>query len=448
MPITPADHQLALHNLQLPGVITDPNPYYAALQVNGPVHFDPFIASWLVCRHRDVQHLLASPHTSVRMRHTDSLARFSGAGLEEAFALLDLHVSFVDDPDHRRLRRTLAEPVQVRRVRTDLAGPIDEAVDTTLDTLAATVARGEPVDAVTALAAPIPIRVTQHLLGMHDVDIATIQRWSHAWGDIVAAPGHVPTGDRDRLLQTVAELVTYLQTLVDRAERRRASTAGPMLAALVTAIQTRVMRRDEVIANLLMLVTAGNETTANLIATTVMALADDLGLWRLLQAQPERVEAVVEELARLYAATQFTARRTTAAITLPSGIVIPADASVVLMLAAANRDPDAFPDPDRAILGRVGTQPVTFGHGPHLCFGAPLARQEVCRTLHRLVDRFASVTALPGRVWRRNGNLRGLEALPARLHPVAADRAVPGRLAGGAVRTSVDIVQASGVGAR
>ncbi|MGI5243231.1 cytochrome P450 [Dactylosporangium sp. CA-139066] len=436
MAITETDQHLALHNLHAPDVIADPVPYYTRLRSNAPVYFDPFISTWLLSRHADVQHVLASPDTTVQMRHTDSLARFGGAGLEAAFRMLDLHVSFVDDPEHRRLRRALAEPVGVRRVRTDLTGPIDAAIDAAFDGITDSVQRREPVDVATALAAQIPIRVTQHLLGIHDVDIATVQRWSHAWGDIVAAPGHVPTGDRDALLSTTADLIAYLEALVDRrtaaivADRLAAAeatadsagdapadTAGSMITALVSAMLDGTISRDELVANLLMLVTAGNETTANLISNSVMALADDPTLWRLVTNEPDRVPHVVDEVGRLYPPTQFTARRATAPLTLPSGDVIPSGASVVLMLGAANRDPDAFPDPDRFQPGRPGPQPVTYGHGPHLCFGAPLARQETRRTLERLTSTFLHITPLPGRAWRRNGNLRSLQTLPVRLHP-------------------------------
>ena len=190
-----------------------------------------------------------------------------------------------------------------------------------------------------------------------------------------------------------------------------------MIAALVSAMLGGSISRDELLANLLMLVTAGNETTANLIANSVMALADNPALWRLVTTEPDRVPDVVEEVGRLFPPTQFTARRATAALTLPSGDVIPAGASLVLMLAAANRDPDAYPDPDRFLPGRPGPQPVTYGHGPHRCFGAPLARQETSRTLQRLASQYLHITPLPGRAWRRNGNLRGLQTLPVRLHP-------------------------------
>ena len=191
MPITAADQQLALHNLQTPDVIADPVPYYTRLHTTAPVYFDPFISTWLLSRHADVQHVLAHPDTMVQMRHTDTLTRFVGAGLEDAFRLLDLHVSFVDDPQHRRLRRPAptrpGPPGPHRTDRPDRRGSRRRVRWPRRQH------PREPVDVVTALAAEVPIRVTRHLLGMHDVDIPTIQRWSHAWGDITSPrPGTCP----------------------------------------------------------------------------------------------------------------------------------------------------------------------------------------------------------------------------------------------------------------
>ncbi|GAA2594043.1 hypothetical protein GCM10010399_25850 [Dactylosporangium fulvum] len=414
MPVTPArNRQLGLFNLTLPAVIADPAQFYATLRTEAPVYFDPYLSTWLLSRHRDVQHLLAHPDTSTRMHHGDSLARFGTASLDEAFAMLDLHVSFVDGDDHRRLRRALAEPLQIQRVRTDLAEPITQAVTNTLLEMS----DREVVDVVSTISSSVPTRVTKHLLDL-DVDLETVQRWFNAWGDVVAAPGHVPTGNRKALLSVVAELVAYLKALVTRYE---AQTMPPetMVGGLVSVMRSGGMTRDELIANLMMLVTAGTETTANLISNTIMTLADDPGLWALVNDRPQLIPEVVDEIARLHPPTQFTARRLLSSIELPSGGPLPAGASVVLMLAAANRDPQAFPDPDRVRIDRrfdrSGPRPLTFGHGAHYCFGAPLAQQETQLTIERLIERYTRITPLPGRTWRQNGNLRGLRTLPVRL---------------------------------
>ncbi|MFD0576194.1 cytochrome P450 [Dactylosporangium darangshiense] len=390
-----AGRPLGLFHLQLPEVIADPVGFYAELLDAGPV-VDPLTGAWLVARHHDVQLLLTHPASSVRMDHAGALARFPGAGLRTAFDALDLHVSFADPPEHGRLRRALAEPVQVRHVRTGLAAAIDQAVTTTFDDLppARPGTHAGRVDVVAAIAARVPIAVTAHLLGMDDVDLATVRRWSLAWGDVVAAPGHVPTTGRAEVLQAVDELVTYLRDLVTRHEQQ---PGGTMVDHLVSLIHTGVLSRDEVIANLMMITTAGSETTTNLISAVIMSLADDADLWSLVRREPNLIGEMIEELGRLHPPTQYTARRMTERVVLASGAVIPAGATVVLMLAAANRDPVAFPAPHEIRLDRTGVRPLTYGHGPHHCFGAPLAQFEAHRTVLELATRYRLLAPLPGR---------------------------------------------------
>ncbi|GAA1563721.1 cytochrome P450 [Dactylosporangium maewongense] len=404
-----ASSQLGLFHLHRPEIIADPTMFYARLVTEEPVLFDPVAHTWLVSRHADVQLILAHPAATVRMDHTGALSRFPRAGLQAAFEALDLHVSFVDGAQHQRLRRTVSEPLQVRHVRTGLAHLIEQAVTGAFDDLTGL----ELIDVVPAIAARVPIDITRQLLGIaDDVDTATIRRWSLAWGDVVAAPGHVPTRDRDTVLRSVAELIDHLQQLVSMRERQ---PGDAMIDALIAAMHDGALSRDELIANVMMLVTAGNETTTNLISAAVMALADDADLWSLVNGTPGRIGDVVEELGRLYAPTQYTARRVLEPVALSTGDVLPAGASVALMLAAANRDPTAFPAPDELRLDRAGVRPVTFGNGPHHCVGASLARQEVVLVLEQLTARYAQLNPLSGRHWRRNANLRGLASLPITL---------------------------------
>ncbi|MGI5243293.1 cytochrome P450 [Dactylosporangium sp. CA-139066] len=410
-----APDRLSLMQLQLPDTIADPTGFYRRLLDAGPV-FDPLVGAWLVSRHADVQALLASRSTTVRMDHAGALDRFPGAGLDEVFAALDLHVSFVDGDCHRRVRRVLAEPIQVRQVRTRLAEPVRRAVGAAVDDLA-----GQPaVDLVGGFAARIPIDVTRHLLALPaDIDTATVRRWSLAWGDVVAAPGHVPTTGRAATLATAAELAAFLRGHV--ADRERAPGTA-VIDALVASMHRGQISREALVANLMMLLTAGNETTTNLLSAVLMVLADEPALWAIVRDDPDQVADVVTELGRLHPPTQYTARRLTEPVTLSTGETLAAGASVVLMLAAAGRDPLAFPDPGRILLDRTtdrpdgrAAHPVTFGYGAHACFGAPLARFEVETAVRELAARTERLRPRPGRAWRHNANLRGLERLPVQL---------------------------------
>jgi cytochrome P450 len=245
---------------------------------------------------------------------------------------------------------------------------------------------------------------------------------------VVAAPGHILTGpNRDRVLADVDELIAYLKALV-AAHRTRPRDAAPRDAArrdtvtwaLVRAADAGVLDEDELVGNLMMLLAAGNETTTNLISNTVAALMDHPWLPHLLRGQPDLVPQAVEELGRLYPPNQYTARIARADVDL-HGHRIPAGLSVVLMLAAANRDPQAFPDPDVLKLDRPMTpRHVGFGHGAHYCFGAPLARLETQQVLARVLIRCPNLRPAGPRRWRGNPNLRGLAELPVRFGPPAS----------------------------
>ncbi|MFD0580795.1 cytochrome P450 [Dactylosporangium darangshiense] len=297
-------------------------------------------------------------------------------------------------------------------MRTRLVEPVVHAVSAALNGLT-----GQPVvDLVSGFAARIPIDVIRHLLAIPaDVGAATIRRWSLAWGDVVAAPGHVPTTDRAATLATAADLAAFLrQHVTDRI----AEPGTAMIDGLIAKMHRGEIRREALIANLMMLVTAGSETTTNLLSAVLMVLADEPALWAIVRDDPEQVADVVTEVGRLHPPTQYTARRLLQPVTLSTGETLSAGASVMLMLAAANRDPLAFPNPERILLDRTAgriSHPVTFGHGAHVCFGAPLARLEVETAVRMLAARAARLGPRPRRAWRHNANLRGLACLLVQL---------------------------------
>jgi cytochrome P450 len=409
--------QLGLYDLQQPDVIADPRPWQRALLAADGACWDSTARSWLVGRHADVSRLLADPRLSAVTDHSRS-ATYAPAAMRHLFPLLDAHVSFMDPPDHTRLRRLLADPFKPRHVRA-LEGFITAAVAAALDRAATTGC----VDIVADLAYPIPLQVIGHLLDLDDVDLPTLRRWSNAWGDVVAAPGHLPTGDTDPLFDDVNELIAHLRHTVAAHRARPRDTVTGLLVAAADAGQ---ISEVDLIANLMMLVTAGHETTANLIANAVAALLDRPRLADRLRRDPQLLPAAVDELARLHPPTQYTARTALADIDI-GGQQIPAGSSLVLMLAAANHDPRAFPDPDTVRLDRPATpRHVAFGGGPHFCFGAPLARLEIRLALHQLLTRYADLRPAGQRQWRPNPNLRGLAVLPATLRPCnPADGGMP-----------------------
>lgn len=395
---------VSLLDLHRPESIADPWPLYRWLSARSPYR-DPALRSWLVAGHADVSRLLEDPRLSARTDH-ERAARFAPPQLRHIFPLLDAHVSFVDGADHSRMRRVLGEPFRPRRLA-DLAGWIGTAIDRVLDGAAGT----GRLDVVADLALPVPLLVVRHLLGMDGVDLATLHRWSTAWGQVVASPGHLPTGDTRQLREDLDDLAAGVRAAV---AAHRAHPRDTVTGLLVRAADAGQLSGAELVGNLMMLVTAGQETTGNLISNAVAALVDQPGLAHRLRDRPDLLPAAVDELARLYPPTQYTVRTAGTGLCVGGRQIEPGH-SVVLLLAAANRDPAAFPDPDTVRLDRPARpRSVTFGHGPHFCFGAPLARLETRLVLARLLARFGDPYPAGERRWRANGNLRGLASLPVR----------------------------------
>jgi cytochrome P450 len=400
------DRELTLFNLQRPEVIASPWSYYTRLRTEAPVYFDPYLNSWLLSRYADVANVLGDARFSVEMHHEARLGQLAPTegSLRRAMRYLDGHVSFVDPPRHTRIRATLAPPFQPSRVRT-LEALVAEAVTETLDRLSCV---GEP-DLVRDLAAPVPLRVIQKVLGLSGVELATLRRWSTAWGDVVGTPGHLPTGNRKALMVSVDELVDHLHGIT--SPQGRDDRRGTVTEMLVQSHEEGELSQTELISNLMMLVTAGNETTTNLISNCVLALIDDDSLWERLRADRSLLPAAIEELARVYPPTQYTARTALENVDI-GGHVIQRGQAVVLILAAANRDPDMFDDPDVVRIDRPNARrQLAFGRGIHFCFGAPLARLETRLVLDGLLDGTQPRPAGPGR-WRLNSTLRGLDSLP------------------------------------
>jgi len=397
----------SLYDLQRPDVIADPWPWYAGLRAAAPVYWDRTTGTWLVTRHADVAAVLAEKHRfTVFMGHRRR-AHAVPAALRPTFELLDEVVALVDAPDHTRLRTILAGPFSPARTA-ELQGWVAGLVTAALDR----VSTAGRMEVVADLAARVPLQVIAGLLGLDDVDLDTLRRWSAAFGALIAAPGHLPTGDTThRLHADLAELLDGIRALIAAHRTRRRDT---ITGALVAAADAGQLSEAELVGNLLLLLAAGNETTAGLIANAVAAVMRHRWLADRLRRSPQLLPAAVDELARLGAPNQYTVR--TAATNLRiGGQQISAGQSVVLMLAAANRDPDAFGDPDAIRLDRPATpRPLGFGHGAHYCFGAPLARLETRLVLAGVLARCPGLRPDGPPWWRGNANLRGLAALPVR----------------------------------
>ncbi|MCB5908971.1 cytochrome P450 family protein [Streptomyces pinistramenti] len=321
-----------------------------------------------------------------------------------------------DPPDHGRLRRlamTAFTPAAVARIEPrihEIAQQLARhmrARDASRPTGPDAAGPG-CTDLVEEFAAPLPIAVISELLGVPEGDRTAVRHWSH---DLfaAAAPDTV-----DRASHAISDYMTEL------IAQRRAAPGDDLLSALIAArdAQDR-LTEPELVSLAVLLVVAGHETTTHLISNGMLVLLHDDALRARLRADATLLPAAVEEFLRHDSpVTTATFRYATVPFTL-GGVRIAAGDVVLVSPGAANRDPARFAEPDAVRPGRA-TGHLAFGHGPHHCLGAPLARVEARIAFGVLLDRFPGMRpagTLDDVTWRRTRLMRGPARLPVALGP-------------------------------
>lgn len=398
--------QLLLRLLD-PATRSDPYPLYAAVREAGPARLgDGSVA--VFARHAEGAALLRHPQTSNDRRHATLFTRMvaSPAGPPALFPV-PLFL-FLDPPDHTRLRRLVAgafTPRMVERLGPRIAAITDGLLD-------AAAAAGH-FDVVADLAAPLPVTVISELLGVPEGDREMLRRWSgvltRALDPVLALTGRPAEGLDDRLA-AMTEFQDYLREL---AARRRRDPADDLVTALVEAEDAGDrLTEDELVSTCVLLLIAGHETTVSLISNAVLALLrqpDELGR---LTDDPTLAANAVEETLRYDPPVHLVARVATADLEV-AGLTVPAGTLVLILLAAAGRDPEVNPEPDRFDLARPDPHHLAFGLGPHFCLGASLARIEAVIALDRFVRRVRGPRlATDDPPYKDAVTLRGLAALP------------------------------------
>ena len=404
-------------------VRADPYPLLEELREAAPVHWvsQQGLESWIVTRYDEARAVLAD-HRFVKQPDTvpEALRKYKAAFGSEAESEVRSLLA-TDPPDHTRLRRLVGKAFTPRRVD-GLRHRAQEVTDALLDDLEGATRQGaEVVDLVDGLTIPLPVTMIGELVGVPAEDRADFKKWS----DALLTVARDEESRRGR--QTGAEALRhYFTDLV--AERRRtmrpelAPDAQPdLVGALLTARdEGNRLSEQELLAMLMVVLTAGHETTGNLIGNSVLALLEAPDQRRRLQEDPERLRVGVEELLRFVGPVMQPTLRVAAEDVELGGVAIPAGSVVVCMLASANRDPRRFDDPDHFDITREDNPHLGFGHGIHFCLGAPLARMEAEIALGSLLQRFPAMTLAVERAairWRPSALLRGPAELPVRLHP-------------------------------
>jgi len=394
---------LSLFHLLDPEVLANPYPLYRRLRSEAPVHWDPYLHAWVVTRYADVVTVLH--HFSAN--RTPTPEQFAAMGLSELGPIAQMmtrQMLFMDAPAHTRLRglATMAfTPTRVEVLRSHIRSILDD--------LMAPLLRAGRMDVIGDLAAPLPAIVTAEMLGVPTSDCDRLKAWSADFAEVLGNFQHNP--DRaSRTLKCVEEMTVYFREAIRRlkAEPR----AGLINSFMTAELDGDRLTEDEIIANCIVTMVGGQETTTNLIGNGVLSLLRHPHQLQRLRKDLSLIPSAVEELLRYESPSQHTARICPEDTEL-GGKIIRKGQAVIAVMGAGNRDPERFPDPDRLDLGRTDNRHLAFGWASHFCFGAALARIEGQLVFEALASRTANLVLEPRPiVWRENLGLRGLTALP------------------------------------
>jgi cytochrome P450 len=398
---------LSLYHLLDPEVLANPYPLFRRLRTEDPVHWDAFLHTWVVTRYADVLEVL---HTfSAERTHTPE--KLNSMGLAQMGPIAQLMVKqmlFMDPPAHTRLRSLASQAFSPARVAV-LRTHIREIVNRHLD---AVQAKGQ-MDIIRDLAEPLPGIVTAEMLGVPLGDRHQLKDWSADFAEMLGNFQHNPE-NAPRMLRTVQDMTTYFRESI---RRQKDQPQEGLVHSLMTAeVDGDRLTEEEVVANSIVTMVGGQETTTNLIGNGVLSLLRNPAEMKRLREDISLIPQAIEEMLRYESPSQHTGRLAPADVQL-GGRAIHKGQAVMAVMAAANRDPQRFPDPDRFDIGRKDNRHLAFGYAAHFCFGAALARVEGQEALEGILLRLPDLELEPGRlIWRNNLGLRGLTSLPVRFH--------------------------------
>ncbi len=393
---------LSLYHLLDPEVLANPYPLFRRLRSEDPVHWDPFLHAWVVTRYPDVLEVLLNFSAD----RTPTPAQLDEMGLSSLSPIARVMVKqmlFMDAPAHTRLRGLSSKAFTPARVE-ELRGHIQDIVNHLLEGIQR---KGE-MDVIADLAEPLPAIVTAELLGVPTSDHTQLKLWFADFAEMLGNFQHNPER-YPRVLKAVANLTEYFQNAI--REQRETPRQGLIHSLLTAEIDGDRLTEEEVIANCIVTMVGGQETTTNLIGNGLLTLLRNPAEMEKLRNDSSLIPSAVEEMLRYESPSQHTARMCPSDREM-GGKVIQKRQAVIAVMAAANRDPERFPDPDKFDITRKDNRHLAFGYAAHFCFGAPLARVEGQVVFEALLRRLTGITLVPEPIeWRSNLGLRGLKSL-------------------------------------
>lgn len=341
---------------------------------------------WLVSGHAEVRAVMRDTRFSRAARAPQEMEYLTGdprPRIQQMAECQRAMMLFMDPPDHTRTRKFHRGPFMPRAV-SRWAGYLDELADE----LARDLPRGGTFDLKASYALPVPERAICRILG---VPAADHQKWEH-WTDAIVNMDRTGQGGGASAASAGESMRAFGDYFTELIDQRRAHPTDDLISELANADDGGDRLSDaELIGNLILLIMAGHETTANSIATTIVLLMTHRDQWDLLVADPTLAQGAVEEVLRVDGAQRFMVPRIAVEDVQIGEHRIPAGDQVICVLHAANRDPLVFPEPQRFDITRDSSAHLAFGSGTHLCLGIHLARTELVAALKALVHRHPSL---------------------------------------------------------
>ncbi|WNG55251.1 cytochrome P450 [Archangium gephyra] len=387
-------------NLFSDEVRRNPYPAYEQLRGRSPVLHEPHSDLWMLFDYESVKRALQDHEA------------FSSV-VAPPSAMTSQWLVFMDPPRHTKLRALIMRAFTPRAV----ASLEPRIVALSHELLDRTRSRGE-MELAEDFSVPLPLRVIAEMLGVPLADQPRFKRWS----DVMMALGYAVAGSEEAALvhREFAEVTEEMRAYVrDLAAQRRAAPRDDLLTRLVEAeVDGERLTGDELLGFVQLLLSAGHETTTNLINNALLCFLEHPAQLARLRAEPGLLPSAIEEVLRYRSPVQAMFRVTRAEVSL-HGQVIPAGKMVLAMIGSANRDPRKFQEPDRFDITRDPNPHIAFGHGIHFCIGAPLSRLEARVGLSVLLERMRDFSLASDAPWepRRAIHVHGPTRLPIRFTP-------------------------------
>lgn len=387
----------------------DPFPVYEALRNEDPSHWSPSLKAWVLTRYEDVKRVCLDPTmSSDRLRpFFATLPAGEAAQIPQLMRYLSLWMVFRDPPDHTRLRRLSAKVFNVRSI-----GVLRPNVERLTGWLLDAIGERDRFDFIADFAGPLPALVIMDMLGVPREELQRVKRLSDEMALFIGSTRDAPE-KYGRAEAATREMAALFRDLI---AERRVTPRQDLLSELVQVEDSgERLSDDELVATCIILLFAGHETTTHHLANGLAALLRFPEEMRRLRQDPSLAAAAVEELLRYDGPIGALVRVVREAYPLHGKVLKPGE-RVFLLMNAANRDPRAYDQPDRLDLHRHGPPHLTFGFGPHICLGFPLARLEGQIALPAVLARWSSIERSDERVdWLDSMVLRGMTSMPIRV---------------------------------